>query len=41
MPVEYVFIDTSLENIDKNKLIQWGNACGIALKFTNFDDTLR
>ena len=40
MPVEYVFIDTSLENIDKNKLIQWGNACGIALKFTNFDDKL-
>ena len=39
MPVEYVFIDTSLENIDKNKLIQWGNACGIALEFVNFDDT--
>ena len=40
MPVEYVFIDTLPENIDKDRLIQWGNSCGITLEFVNFDDTL-
>lgn len=38
-PVEYVLIDT-MKNIDKYKLIQWSNACGVTLEFTNFDDTL-
>ena len=39
-PVEYVFIDSLPGNIDKDRLIQWGNDCDIALEFTNFDDTL-
>ena len=40
MPIEYVFIDTLPENIDKDRLIQWSNSCGITLEFVNFDDTL-
>lgn len=38
-PVEYVLIDT-MKNIDKYKLIQWSNACGVTLEFINLDDTL-
>ena len=41
LSVEYVFIDALPGNIDKDRLIQWSNACGIALEFTNFDDMLR
>ena len=40
IPVEYVFIDTLPENIDKDRLIQWSNSCGITLEFVNFDATL-
>lgn len=39
--VEYVFIDALPGNIDKDRLIQWSNSCGISLEFTNFDDMLR
>ena len=38
-PVEYVLIDT-MKNIDKYKLIQWSNACGVTLEFINLDDSL-
>ena len=38
--VEYVFIDATPDNIDKEKLILWNEAKGISLEFTNFDDTL-
>ena len=39
-PVEYVFMDALPENIDKDRLIQWSNGCGITLEFVNFDATL-
>ena len=38
-PVEYVLIDT-MKNIDKYKLIQWSNTCGVTLEFINLDDSL-
>ena len=38
-PVEYMLIDT-MKNIDKYKLIQWSNACGVTLEFINLDDSL-
>ena len=39
LSVEYVFMEALPGNVDKDRLVQWSNSCGIALEFVNFDDT--